>query len=739
MPKPHHHFRTAARSSQWFHLLAGCALTPFLAAGPALAQEDTTVFALEEITVTATKRAVSQQDVPIAINTLTADMIDKIGASDLRTLENATPSMSMGRAERGNRGEVTIRGVGDWARNAGMDARAGVYVDGVYMGRAAGANQSLFDIERVEVLRGPQGTLFGKNTVSGAINIATKAPNLDEIEGELSASYGNYNETALQGRISVPLSNGVSAVSASIAKLDRDGHITNLANDSKINGQDTLAGRLKARLQATDALSIDLAFDFLDEKVAATNAEATGPGGGDVQFLLSLFGLTEVPGADDIYVIGHDAEEYEERDVWGLSTTINYAFENEYELTLIAAYREAGFGELDEEDYTPIPLAYSELFEDNEQTSLELRLSSPRTERYDFVAGVYYYSSDVVGRQTGSIAFVGDVVSNSSASTESIAAYINGNIRFADSFELNLGARYTQEDKALDYAITDSTGLFTNASRPGNERSENNFAPRVGLNYFAGENTMLYASWSLAHKSGGWNADYLDDISIAKFEFDEEKATSYELGIKSELMDRRLRANIALFQTDFDDFQVFQYQQDPGSGSTVIIFDNAGKVRTKGIETELSALVSDSLTLTANFAYVDATFSEFRDAGRVDGELVDFDGNRLPYSPKWKVFLAADYETQIGSNWLSLHLDYSHSGDMYGNADNQAPNLIPSFDTVNAHASFRFEEQGTELFAYARNLFDSNHIRSKNLNFFAIPRAVYAVPATYGVGARWKF
>ncbi|WND03561.1 TonB-dependent receptor [Temperatibacter marinus] len=705
-----------------------------------VAQDDDDDFLLEEIVITATKRAESQQTVPIAVKTMTASMIEKFGASDLKSLENASPSMNFGRAERSNRGEITIRGVGDWARNAGMDARAGVYVDGVYMGRAAGANQALFDVERVEILRGPQGTLFGKNTVSGAINITTTRPVYDETVGTVDVSYGNYGTLDAKARYSMPLSDS-AALSITAAYRNSDGYIKNKFTDSTINGDDIFSTRAKVAFSPTEKLDIDLSFDYTTEDKPATNAEALGfitnP---TAVFLASVVGITRPTNeVNTPYVVNHDAEEFDRRELWGSSLTANYTFDNDYIFTMIASYRDSETQDLNEEDYLPVHLATSGFAENNQQTTLEARVASPKEEKYDFVAGLYYFNSDVQGAARATVNFthlgaIDHIALDTDGNTQSYSAFFNGNYRFTDQLELNLGARYTSEDKALLYSSSDPFGAFFVTTTRDVERSESNFSPRVGLNYYVNDSIMVYGNWSVAYKSGGWNADFLNAIAIQKFEFSKEKATNIELGFKSELMNKRMRLNIAAFQTKYDDFQVFQFQQS--EGSTTLIFDNAGTVTSKGIETDITYVATENLTLTASVALIDAKFDSFRDAGGIG---VHYDGNKLPYAPEFNYYLAADYSFELFGNSATIHLDYAHNDEAYANADNTAANYMPSYGVVNYRGSYFLEDYDIELYAFAQNLLDKSYIRSRNVNFFGIPRAVYGKPATYGVGIKFNF
>jgi iron complex outermembrane recepter protein len=681
--------------------------------------EEDAVRGLDTIVVTAQKRAENVQDVPISITAFNDATLIKLGATSLRGIEAATPNLTFGSGGRASRGEIGIRGVTDNSRNIGSDARVGVYVDGVYMGRSYAADPDLLGVERVEVLRGPQGTLFGRNTVAGAINITTRAP-ADTFEAELVADIGNLDYRRIAGRVDLPLSDKAS-LALTLGKTERDGFIRNVTLGNTFNGIDRFAGRGALRLDASEQLSFTLAADYMDEDVRQQSEQAIA---GPAHLL-----------APDIFEAAHDADGFDARNIWGASLTTDYAFANGIDFTSITAMREAEFDTRNiEEDYSPGFVAISNFNEDNSQFTQEIRLSNGGGDRLGWVAGLYYLDTDISTRRNavaGPLFPTGPGVTETpgKVTIESLAAFVDAQFQLTDRLELTGGIRWTQEDKSLDYSISDGLGFFVNFDNYRDSLSDTDLSPRAGVNYHVSDDVMVYASYARAFKSGGWNADFI--TTLDQIDYGAEQADNFEIGLKSTLLDNRLRFNLSAFSTAYDQFQIFQFVQ-VATGGTIITVTNAGEATTEGVEAEVVWRPMDRLTITANGAWTDAVFDRFRDGG---GPGIDFDGNQLPYAPEWKHFVSAEYVFPLGqSGDLTAYASYSDGDDYYTNPNNDPLfHEVAGVGLVNARLTYSDPEGRYEVALWGENLTDEHYYRSTGVSFLGVPRGVAALPRTWGV------
>jgi iron complex outermembrane receptor protein len=681
---------------------------------------------LEEIVVTAQKRAQNMQDVPIAITAFSQAMIEKTGATSLSDMENATPSMNFGSGARSTRGEINIRGVGGYSRNPGVDARASVYVDGVFVGRSAVFDQDLQDVTGIEVLRGPQGTLFGKNTITGAININTEKPH-EEFSGRISAEVGNYDRSLLAVKANIPLIQDKLYSSFALTKLDRDGYIENITLDEDVGGIDRISGRAKLRFIASDRLEFNVGYDFLDESDNGFSGEGVLPGEG-------FGGFAEAPKPREV---SHNLLEKEERDFWGVSLTADYDFGDDYTFTSISSYREAYWYNLNEEDYSSSTFGLSEFDEDNEQFTQELRINSPRGDKFDYLFGLYYIEQDIKTGRGGTVGG-GDVKTPVGVETMGWAAYFNSNYRFSEQLEVSFGLRYTYDEKDIDFLIINPTGIGGFLDMTGQPSYQDSYdtsavTPKFGLNYTFNDDVMIYASYAEGFKSGGHNVDFIQ--TLEELPFDEETAVSYEVGVKSTLFDGMARVNVAFFQTTFEDFQVQQFQELPGGISRISV-SNASEAVSEGVEAELIVMPIEGLALTFSVASIDATFEEFKECANG----VDCGGNRLPFSPELKTFLAADYEYDLNDgSELLFRLDYGYSDELYTHALNTpVREFVAGMETFNARIGFTSADGHWKAALWGKNLKDEDNIKSSGINFFGITRGVYNDPRTYGVSISYS-
>jgi iron complex outermembrane receptor protein len=703
-------------------------------------------FALEEVVVTAQKREQSMQDVPISVQAFSSQAIRELGATVMSDLEHIAPSFEMGGLGNGSQQNFGLRGIVDYSRNVGVDSRMGVYIDGVFQGRSFSADKPLLGLESVEILRGPQGTLFGKNTVSGAINLVTKRPG-EETEGEFQVEYGNEGYARGAGYLSGKLTDTLYA-SGSLSYDENDGYYRNTTLNKDTGDYDRTAWRAKVLWLPTDRLEIILAGD-----------------GSDYDSNDVIASLRTEPA----FKTSQNYESNDEVKFWGSSATVNYDI-GEYTLTSISAYRDSQYDTEHDDDLTPLDIQVSYRGEDTDQFSQELRLVSPKLERYDWVAGLYYFDGDQEAENRACFgvdlynllipplapfaeALKGCGVSPAKVTSETYAAYLHGNYRFSEKWELTAGVRYTYEEKDVRWeqfnepndpataaVLEGLTGLpLTQA--PGalfgainydpftDDRDEDDVSPTIGINFFPNEQVLIYAKYARGFKSGGYNADFMTD-GLEFFEYEDESVDSYEIGIKSTLFDDTLQLNATGFISEFDDYQVFQFVTN-SEGANTLQLTNAAQATTQGVELETVYIPTARLRFIVNATWLDASYDEFANP---DPEQPDFDDNDLPYAPEWKMFAGVQYIQPIGDlGNLTLNVDYSYTDDQYSDPSNSEVDGIDSYGLWNARLAWTPISERWELAAWGKNLSDKEYNTVNSDNFLETPRTVWGPPQLYGL------
>lgn len=683
---------------------------------------------IEVIEVKSQKRVQNMQKVPISTQAFTTDMMEKLGADTLTDLNQSSPSIELGGLGKGSQQQMGIRGLVDFARNPGIDSRMGIYIDGVFQGRSYSADVPLLGLESVEILRGPQGTLFGKNTVAGAISLNTRSPS-EFFEGEVSVEAGNHGTYKTSALLSGELANNLFG-SISGSYQSSDGYYKNTFLKNNTGDWDTSATRGQLRYLASDKLEIILSADWTDKHSAVPLAQAE-----------SL----------DAFNIEANFNTLDDSDSWGSALTVNYDFSNGYIFTSISAYREASFETSGDDDYSGANLVSVLFDEDSDQLSQEFRLVSPKNDVYDWVAGVYYFDSNLSSDRyvelgtdlVGPVA--GKIVIPTTLDDTSIAAYIHGNYRFNDLWELTAGLRFTDGEKNVNWQQNNvANDPNVPANLPGgalgaidypeykDDFSDSNWSPTVGVNYFASDDVMLYGKISRAYKSGGWNTDFMTN-GLDFFAYDTESMNNAELGIKSMMFDYTLKVNASVFYSDIDNFQVFQRAFN-ASGNPAVQLTNAGEAHTSGLELETIWVATDNLSFTLNTTFLETGYDKFLSQGDED-----YSGNKFTFAPNFKGYLGAEYFVPITSGELTINFDYSYASSQYTTPSNSATDEIDSYKTANARITYLSENSDWQLSAWVKNITDEEYLRNTNLNLLGARRVTYGEPITYGVNFKYMF
>lgn len=671
---------------------------------------------LEEVVVTARKRTESLLDVPISITTMSSEHIERLSAISLKDLRHAVPSLHY-QDRSALQTEFTIRGVGGDARNVGIESGVGLYVDGVYAGRTAAYNIDLADVEQIEILRGPQGTLFGKNTTGGALNITTRKPT-DEFEANAAFSYGNYDAIRFKGSLGGGLSENLyGKITAST--WDRDGYLHNLFDNTDLQSEERRSGRAQLRFAPSDKLEVNLSADVtFDEQKTILNQL-----GSNASFGAGFFN-------SDRFLVNTDQRNSTERDLYGISLHVDYMLDSGHTITSITSYRDLEITVHSDIDQTPNDVFRSGPFtDDGEQFTQELRLVSPGGEFLDYVLGVYYYEQDAEALRRiyagGNPIFFTD----GPVDTTAIAGFANVNLNLTEQVTITGGIRVTDEEKEGSYTQSSPVPFF-NKAFPDLDTSSTEVSWTASANYKVSEDFATYVTASRGFKSGGFNVDPLATpapLTADEITFDPEFVTTYEIGFKSELWNNRARISGAVFYTDYKDRQVPQFEAV--GGIPTVITRNAGKAEITGAELEFSFVPSEYLLLFGAVSYLDGEYEEFQGATAAGG---DFSGNTTEKTPEWNLSLGAELRTAVGAGEFILSPQYSYIGETYLQPDNGAFHVENGYSVLNLRAGYELNDGKYGIYFWGKNLTDE-HYKEFARQFSGSDQVLWGEPRTYGV------
>ncbi len=787
-----------------------------------------TAFAqIDEIIVTAQKREQSVQEVPITIAAVTGDFIDDAGIDDLLELQQFTPGLGVVTAASNVTTTIAIRGLGTTGGSIAFESGVGIYIDGVYRSRQSSAISDLVDLERVEVLKGPQGTLFGRNTISGAIQYISKAPD-DELGGWLELQAGNLDHLNFKGAINVPIIEGKLAtrVSGSISK--RDGYVDNVFLGTEANERDRYQGKIQALFTPTENISFRLIGDYakLDEVCCANGIFVETGAAFETAQLASGDILPATRFHNDEYSVNIDPSSVVEE--WGVSGELNWDF-GAANFTSITAYREFDTSTLVDADFSSVDIASSTASNNQWSFSQEIRFDGSVADRLDWLVGAYYYTQeleDVSSTLNGESAFlfqtggfdvtldqlvtlggltafgipagVGSCAANLAPSLvpfcalpanpggtgsldfsrqeqSSWAIFGQGDVNITDNLIGTLGVRFNSESKELnaDFGSTAPYPAFVRSAfitpigdaRDDVKYGDDSWSGTAKLSYFWTDDIMTFASYGLGYKAGGTNIDRLaldpttaliasnQFLTTGTFDpetvetivpvtFREEESKSWEIGMKSNLFDNRLRLNLALFRTKFDNLQLNQF--DPTVNTFVI--KNAASVISRGFEVDFQATPTDWLDLFGAYAYIDAYYDEFpggacgiQDLPQTTG--CDNTDRNAQGTPNNSVSASARVHREFFSNLVAYsQIDTTYTSERFYGTENDPRKTTGGFGLVNLRIGASVLEESVDVSFWGKNIFDEDYA-SVPLNS-ALPGSIVAgftEPRTFGFTARGRF
>ncbi|SDE71192.1 TonB-dependent receptor [Kordiimonas lacus] len=756
----------------FFPMLLGTA--SLLAAAPAIAQEgsadssDDFSFVIEEVIVTAKKRESNLKDEAVSAVAFGRDKILDLGMDSLSDLSARSGPLNIPDFTDLKLGPTTLRGVFGSTFTAAQEDPVAKYVDEVFLGSGASSNIELFDIQRIEVLRGPQGTFFGRNSVGGAIVITTNRPVHDFAVTGL-VEFGNYDHRKVEAVINVPVVTDTLAVRLAAQYRSRDGYEYNEFLDERVNSSESKALRGSLLYTPSDAYEAFVSIDYRDvgdqysnahEVIAlndefppvvdpATGEAVLGPDGNpipDVTGNLFLAGVLGFLGGDPVElntnptdrVVRQDQLGVERLDGWGLALRQQLRLSDTLDLVSVSSYREHEYFNIGDSDASPLQFVVDGSPETAERFSQELRVSCDCDNGLAWTVGGYYYYQNTDNGNTIQLGpdiapvLVGnpnvteiDISQNGVVELNSYAAFAHISYPISSRLTFELGGRYTYETKSIDYTLADPTGFVIGPSVQF-ENSENwsAFTPSFALSMKWTEDLMTYAKVSKAYKSGGFN----DGLGASQEPFGPEELWSYELGVKLAAFDQRLSVNLDVFQMDWSELQL---RVDNLETPQLDIFTtNAGSAKSRGVELETVTALFDHLMVGFNYSYVDLDYDDSIIAG-LQQPLKE-----QVYSPKHTINLFADYYADLG-NWGEAVVsgEWIRKSRDFLTVDGRPNSLVPGHSLLNARVKLDLNALPFDITFWGENLTDkvvmnriigliNNPLISQDLAGLSAPRRV---------------
>ncbi|HEX7854221.1 MAG TPA: TonB-dependent receptor [Sphingobium sp.] len=751
----------------------------------------------EGIVVTASRRRDEDaQDVPIALSVVTSEALERRGDYTLGQIQQQIPSLQVFSFNPRNT-NVNIRGLGSNVAltNDGLENGVGFYIDNVYYGRVGLSQFDLVDLDRVEVLRGPQGTLFGKNTTAGVINITSKKPSFDP-EASFEASLGNYGYYQVRGSVSAPLIKDKLAVRISGALTENNGYLYNVTQHSRAQDYYNASIRGQLLFKATDDVTFRLIGDYSRQKqnfvLNSFIANHTTYANGAVipnnfNDRIARFPGTVIPSFTPFDRLGYADSHYQANMAgYGVSGQLDWDLGGAA-LTSITAYRWWDWDPANDGDGTALPvITKAQQANRQRQFSQEIRVASTGDRRLNYVVGAYYFWQIIRGygeTAYGSAAAAWNVPtvdataanaalngfeadSTSTPETRSLAAFGQLDYKITDSLSLTGGLRFTNEKKQGGYsqfwvAGADLSGLTPVQQATANALrtqfnpvtsfytsfTDNSLSGLISASWKVAPQVLLYGSYSRGNKSGGLNLTALP-AGVAP-DVRPEKVDAFEIGFKSQFLDRRLTLNGAAFWTEITDYQTAITDQAANTVTYRQYIANIPKVRSRGFEADFSYAPTRNFSFNASASYTDATYRDYRNAPQAVERLnisavQDLSGQRLPGIPEFAWTVGADGNLPVvgfGGREIELyaHADYSQRSSFNTSSTNSAWGVVPGYGLANGRVGVRTVDGLWDVSLWAKNLFDKDYYLNLSPANTGAVTGQLGEPRTYGVTVRTKF
>jgi iron complex outermembrane recepter protein len=714
-----------------------------------------------DIVVTAQRRAERLQEVPIAIAAFSNEQLRDSGVISTNGLAAQVPNLTVKSQFGTTNPNIFLRGVGSNDFNENASPAIGTYIDEVYIAAPAGQFSSFYDLERVEVLKGPQGTLYGKNTTGGAFNIITAKPVFGEYEGYVRAGYGNYNRFLAEGAINVPLGDNLAARFAFILN-ERDGFITNSLDGTTVNDISTRAARLQLRWEPSPdhilTLQGNVSRNRSDKAQGAFQGLNTVLAPGCTPLVNCTNNLGIRGPNDDPFTQSYNTTGQMNNEQRGLIFRYEGKLSDSLSLVALTGYNFASQRIPFDIDNSAASLLASFRWSDAKQLSQELRLSSTFDGPFNFIAGLYYLDEKV--DVTSTFEFFGNGTITRQAyrqEARSYAGFLQTYLEFTDTLKLNAGIRYTRDERDFNLNARNETGSslllrqtpagarIISQQIPAQDRTVDfsRVTGRVGLDYQPTRDALIYGYVARGYKAGGFNGG----ATASPFQLEPvrpEELTAYEIGFKTEWFDRKLRVNGAAFYYDYKDLQVFTVvnaAQFPGVSGVLQVLANAANAKIKGAEIEVVVAPVDGLQLSVAAAYLNATYKNFFVAQSAT-VTEDRSGSRLIGAPKFDLTASGQYRTPTSFGSLTVRGEVIRKGSRYYDTQQNDPLsfVAPAYTLGNVSLIAANEDDTLKLRMFVDNVTDERYfVEAVDVRALGFRQLYFGDPRTYGAEVTFRF
>ena len=714
-------------------------------------EEGTKATQLGTVIVTARKREETLQDVPVAVTAFTSESLDRLNVRDLADLGAQVPNMTI-YAARGSNTTLTayIRGVGQSDPLWGVDPGVGLYLDDVYLARPQGALLDIVDVERIEVLRGPQGTLYGKNTIGGAIKYITRGlPK--ETSGNASVTIGNYGQLDVKASLAGAIG-GDEALRARISagKLTRDGFGENILTGDQVSDKDIGVVRAQLGAYIYDDTDVQFSIDWLKDGSGVRGAR---------MLEANRFDALLTPGTgpflpmDSRYDVRNGMSNLNETTLKGASVTVNHRFNDNFDFKYVLAKRESDTVTNIDFDTTPDKITDVKAYYSDEQVSNELQLNYDGGGRWRGVTGLYFFNGSAGGQVLNNFFNLSFGDTQGTVYTESAAIYTDWTFDISDKLKLDIGARYTDEDKRAKvlnraYSGPDFTTVIATPANFDKTVNFTNLSPKVSLDYQVNQDVMVYGLFSRGFKSGGYNIRAnATAVPRSADPFDDEQVDSFEIGSKMSFMNQQLFLNLSAFHNKYEDIQLSVFTELPGGGFFGD-FTNAGQGTVNGFEAEYQFLPNDNWVISGNLAWLDAKYDEYMSRG-----VNIADEETFTNAPDFSGAINVEWRTDLANGGrVSAQVGYSYQSDVVATTETKQATTLPlapfgrppisqdGYGLVNAGVIWSVNDAWT-LSLQGTNLADKEYMTTGyNLNqAVGVYTGFFGAPRQYSLTARYDF
>ena len=664
---------------------------------------------LEEVIVTATRSgSTSLQKTPLSITAIDREQLSQSNISQIKDMAFLVPNLVI--SQNAAWGQVFIRGVGTNNIFAGGDPSSTIHLDGVYIARPAMVFNEYLGLQRVEVIRGPQGTLFGRNSTGGTINYISRQPS-DEAQATVEVDVGTFDKRHIEGYFNAEVTSMLSA-NLAVNSHKRDGYIDGInANGPDSYGdEDYHSGRATLRFSADDTLEFLLSYDFFERDQQALQHKNS---------LQYTDGSPAIGGAmviDDFWTLNTPHPGLFQQSIKGLNATLNWQFSDDWHLRSITAHRSFDMFAQGDLDYTEVANRYSNVREDHSQFSQEI-IFTLNNATASWVNGLFYFKEDdamnfwaelETERDAAELANFTTFIDGESI-TEAIAVYSDLTWHWHNKLDVIIGARYSWEKKDFQsIGHLDRDGVIIPTVNNDDDESWTRLTPRLGINYFQSESVTLFALLSTGFKSGGFNFFNLVD---GKERFEPETITALELGIKADTWNQRLRINASAFYSDYEDLQVQQFFAASANAPPTSVIENAAAAVIQGVELELTLFINQHWDIQGHATWLDASYEDFELARTSNpDDIIDASGNALNNAPEYSFMLINNFYHTLGAGQMHYRLEYKWQDTIYFTPFNDAATSQPAYGLINASISWYSPQQHWQVMAYGKNISNEAYI-----------------------------